>query len=273
MPRDPPNARARSERASCRRIRRDPRPEPTQVTPKRRGVPEKHQPPSVSIQKFGGTKRCHRGMPRKDAESDVHWRCTRIRGRRAAPPGTPRLPSNLWIGALGENGQNVVRFCEQQAAAASTGARALERPRSRHRRRATTHHRSARAAARLPCVPPGVSGRRTVRGQSVRGPELSWRGLCRPCVRATRNRRVNPLRVRGLSRSANRGPRRAARRLGKFNNVSHCAYRSRRGHADRDCQCPPREPHLGTLLAEPGIESVGDRLAREGLEHHGMYLR
>ena len=50
---------------------------------------------SVASQKFGGTKRCHRGMPRKDAESDVHWRCTRIRGRRAAPPGAPRLQSNF----------------------------------------------------------------------------------------------------------------------------------------------------------------------------------
>ena len=43
---------------------------------------------SVASRKFGGTKRCHRGMPRKDAESDVHWRCTDSRRRAAGDAST-----------------------------------------------------------------------------------------------------------------------------------------------------------------------------------------
>src|SRR5204862_5792057 len=55
---------------------------------------------SASIQGFVGTERCHRWMTGKDAGPDAQRRCARRRGRRPAPPGVPRMCTNLGIGAL-----------------------------------------------------------------------------------------------------------------------------------------------------------------------------
>ncbi len=55
---------------------------------------------SAPLRKYGDTESGHRWVPGQDAEGEVHWRCTSLRGRSPAPPGAARMSAYLWIGAL-----------------------------------------------------------------------------------------------------------------------------------------------------------------------------